>query len=431
MNYSTTVQFLYGLQQHGIKLGLDNIRTLLRRVGDPQQRFPIVHVGGTNGKGSTSAKVAAIAEAAGYRVGLYTSPHLIDFRERMRVNGVMIPEERVTGLVEQLQAAAAPEFAPTFFECTTALAFSYFAEMQVDLAVVEVGLGGRFDATNVVCPIATAITTIGLDHEPYLGSTLQAIAFEKVGIGKPGIPLVLGRIEEPALAVIERRADELGIPLFRLGREFRTEGQAPADFSYEGPGGRYAHLNCRLHGHFQLDNAACALALCGLLNARGFRLPEAALRNGLQSVSWEGRLEVVAASPTVLVDGAHNPAAAQVLAEYLAAWRKARPTRRLCLILGMMRDKQPQAFLEPLRPLLDVLVVTQCDVPRATPAVDLRTALRDLVPSAQLAATPADALELARRQIEPDDLICVTGSLMLVGEVKALLRGCRLSPVRG
>jgi dihydrofolate synthase/folylpolyglutamate synthase len=431
MNYSTTVQFLYGLQQHGIKLGLDNIRTLLGRIGDPHRRYPIVHVGGTNGKGSTSAMVAAVAQAAGYRVGLYTSPHLIDFRERMRINGAMVPEERVTALVEQLRSAAAPDVAPTFFEFTTALALLYFAETGVDLAVVEVGLGGRFDATNVVSPIATAITTIGLDHEPYLGSTVQAIAFEKAGIVKTGVPLVLGRIEQPALGIIERRADEIGVPLFRLGREFRTEGETPGDFSYDGPHAHYAHVTCGLQGRFQLDNAACALMLCGLLCGSGFDLPESSLRIGLEGVLWEGRLETVSSSPRILVDGAHNPAAAVVLADYLSAWRRAQPMRRLCLILGMMRDKQPQAFLQPLLPLVDILIVTQADLPRATPAEDLRTALRDLVPGAHVAASPADALALARRLVETDDLICVTGSLMLVGEVKALLRGSRLSPVRG
>ncbi|MFO0717429.1 MAG: Mur ligase family protein [Nitrospira sp.] len=218
MTYPATVQFLYGLQQHGIKLGLETIRALLARVGDPHRGYPVVHIGGTNGKGSTAAMTASMLQAAGHRVGLYTSPHLVDFRERIRVDGVMIPEARVSALVEVLREAAAPDLAPTFFEFTTALACRYFAECRVDVAVLEVGLGGRFDATNVVTPLASAITSIGLDHEAYLGSTIEAIAFEKAGIVKPGAPVVLGRMDAPARQVIEERASHEGAPLYSLDR---------------------------------------------------------------------------------------------------------------------------------------------------------------------------------------------------------------------
>ncbi|MBX3235282.1 MAG: bifunctional folylpolyglutamate synthase/dihydrofolate synthase [Nitrospiraceae bacterium] len=431
MTYSQTVQFLYGLQQHGIKLGLDTIKALLGRVGDPQRRYPVVHIGGTNGKGSTSAMVAAIAQAAGHRVGLYTSPHLIDYRERMRVNGEMISESRVIALVEQLRSAAAPDLAPTFFEFTTAMACMHFAEAGIDLAVLEVGLGGRFDATNVVTPAATAITTIGLDHEQYLGSTLEQIAFEKAGIIKPGSPLVLGRVGEAAGRVIEERARAVGAPVSRLDREFRTIGESTAAFTYEGPAGRYDRLSCSLNGGFQLDNAACAISLCGVLRQAGIAISDSAIRAGLRDVAWEGRLEAAASSPTIILDGAHNPAAAEALAGYLAAWRARRPDGRVCLVMGMMRDKQPRGFFHPLRPYVDDVIMTQADLPRAMSGTDLRTALQDLAPSAHVAAAPADALALARQLVDPGDLICVAGSLMLVGEVKALLRGCRLSPVRG
>ncbi len=431
MTYSATVQFLYDLQQHGIKLGLETIRALLTRVGDPHRRYPVLHIGGTNGKGSTAAMAASILQAAGHRVGLYTSPHLIDFRERIRINGLMIPEARVTELVETLRAAAAPDLAPTFFEFTTALAFRYFAECHVDVAVLEVGLGGRFDATNVVAPLATAITTIGLDHEAYLGSTVEAIAFEKAGIIKPGVPVVLGRIGEPACRVIEERASMEGAPVYRLDREFRCEGSSTADCRYTGIAARYDHVSCPLQGRFQLDNAACALALIELARERGLAIPDAAVRIGLRQIVWEGRLEIVGESPTVMVDGAHNPAAAVVLAEYLAAWRRSRPAARIILIVGMMRDKHPREFLAPLLPLVDALILTQADLPRASTGSELRALLGDHAPSALVAPTPADALASAKRSAAPTDLICVTGSLMLVGEIKALLRGCSLSPVRG
>ena len=314
MTYSETVQFLYGLQQHGIKLGLETVRDLLTRAGEPQRRYPALHIGGTNGKGSTAAMVASILQAAGHRVGLYTSPHLIDFRERIRVNGVMVPEARVTALVETLQAAAAPDLAPTFFEFTTALAFQYFAECHIDVAVLEVGLGGRFDATNVVEPLATAITTIGLDHEAYLGPTLEAIAFEKAGIIKPAAPVVIGRIDAPARHVIEARALTEAAPIVALDREFRCEGPSPADCHYVGiaaairtfvlpAAGTFSTGQCRLR--FGLNRIGPIARACGI--------SEGAVRTGVAAHAWEGRLEIVGETPTVLVDGAHNPAAAVAL----------------------------------------------------------------------------------------------------------------------
>jgi len=431
MTYPATVQFLYGLQQHGIKLGLETIRALLARVGDPHRGYPVVHIGGTNGKGSTAAMTASMLQAAGHRVGLYTSPHLVDFRERIRVDGVMIPEARVSALVEVLREAAAPDLAPTFFEFTTALACRYFAECRVDVAVLEVGLGGRFDATNVVTPLASAITSIGLDHEAYLGSTIEAIAFEKAGIVKPGAPVVLGRMDAPARQVIEERASHEGAPVDSLDREFRCDGDSTADCGYTGLKRAYQHLHCPLQGRFQLDNLACALALIELAHDGGLVVPETAVRTGLQQVAWEGRMEVLGQAPMIVVDGAHNPAAATVLAEYLAEWRRARPGSNITLIVGMMRDKHPREFLAPLLPILDTLILTQADLPRAATGSELRAMLREEAPAAQVAATPADALALAKRSSASSDLICVTGSLMLVGEIKALFRGCSLSPVRG
>ncbi len=431
MTYPATVQFLYSLQQHGIKLGLETIRALLARVGDPHRRYPVLHIGGTNGKGSTAAMTASMLQAAGHRVGLYTSPHLIDFRERVRVDGVMIPEARVSELVEALRVAATPDLAPTFFEFTTALAFQYFAECRVDVAVLEVGLGGRFDATNVVTPLASAITTIGLDHEAYLGSTLEAIAFEKAGIIKPGVPVVLGRMEASAQWVIEKHAVTVAAPVYLLDRDFRSDGPSTADCEYTGLMRRYTHLHCPLEGRFQLDNLACALVLVELAHEGGVTVPEVAVRAGLRQVAWEGRVEVIGQAPTVMVDGAHNPAAARVLAEYLAEWRRARPGSRITLIVGMMRDKHPREFLAPLLPTADRLILTQADLPRAATGSELRALLLEEAPAARVAATPADAMALAKRSAAPSDLICVTGSLMLVGEIKALVRGCSLSPVRG
>lgn len=431
MTYSSAIEYLYGLQKHGIKLGLETMRTLLSRLGNPERRFRSLHIGGTNGKGSTAAMTAAMLQAAGYRVGLYTSPHLVDFRERIRVNRAMIAEAQVAELTQRLRAIAPADPAPTFFELTTAMAFLHFAESGIDVAVLEVGLGGRFDATNVVEPEACAITTIALDHQEYLGRTEAAIGFEKAGIIKPGVPVVVGRIDGPAWDVIRTTAADRGAPLMRLGLDFHTVGTGPEDFSYHGRSRRLDGLSCALVGRHQLDNAACAVALIEAAEGRGISVNEAAVRQGLQSVLWEGRLEVVERGPVLLLDGAHNPAAAHVLAEYLAEWSATRPEARLILVLGMMKDKDHRRFVEPLHRLVSEVVLTQADMARSSSAQELRDVIGSQFPLCHIAPGAADALALAKARATAQDLICVTGSLMLVGEVKALVRGCGLSPLRG
>lgn len=431
MTYSSAVAYLYRLQAHGIKLGLETMTAVMGRLGMPQTRYRTLHIAGTNGKGSTAAMAAAILQAAGYRVGLYTSPHLVEFRERIRVNGEMIAESQVAQLTERVRSLCQPDLAPTFFEYTTAMAFQYFAEAGVEVAVVEVGMGGRFDATNVVTPLACAVTTIALDHQDYLGATLSSIAFEKAGIIKPGVPVVLGRLEDEAWRVIDRVAQERQAPLLRLGKDFSSEGESPVQFSYRGPGVEYDELTCVLEGRHQLDNAACALALLGAAAPQGIVVTAESVREGLREVSWAGRLEVVEHHPTVLLDGAHNPAAARVLADYLASSVRSHPSRRVVLVLGMMRDKDQRGFVEPLRGLVDEVVLTEAALPRSATAQELQAALGDLFPFSHVAPSVSDALTQARRLAGPDDLVCVTGSLMLVGECRAWLRGCGLSPLRG
>lgn len=431
MTYSAAIGYLYGLQKHGIKLGLETMRTLLSRLGNPERRFRSLHIGGTNGKGSTAAMTAAILQASGYRVGLYTSPHLVDFRERIRVNQVMIGESQVAELTQRLQSIVPTDLSPTFFELTTAMAFLHFAESGVEVAVLEVGLGGRFDATNVVVPEACAIVTIALEHQEYLGKTEEAIGFEKAGIIKPGVPVVVGRIDGTAWDVIRNQAVDRGAPLIRLGQDFYTVGAGPEEFSYHGPTKHLRGLTCALVGHHQLDNAACAVAVLEAAEGRGISVSDEAVGCGLQSVQWEGRLEVLERGPVLLLDGAHNPAAAEVLAEYLTAWCAARPEARLIMVLGMMRDKDHDHFVEPLCGLVSEVVVTQADMARSASAQELQESIGGRFPLCHVASTAADALALAKARATERDLICVTGSLMLVGEVKALVRGCGLSPLRG
>jgi dihydrofolate synthase/folylpolyglutamate synthase len=429
MTYSAAVAYLLGLQKHGIKLGLETMAALANRLGDPQRRYRSLHIGGTNGKGSTAAMAASILRAAGYRVGLYTSPHLVEFRERILVNGVMISEEAVGRVTAAVREAGGTDLQPTFFESATAMAFQYFAEERVDVAVLEVGLGGRFDATNVVQPDACAITTVALDHQEYLGTTVSSIAFEKAGIVKEKVPLVVGRLTEEARGTIERIARERKAPLSALGREFRADG-VPDRFTYAGRRGRYSDLRCALSGAHQLDNAACAIALTEEMS--GLELSERAIREGVSGVQWEGRLEMLEARPDILLDGAHNPAGAEALAAYLRSMKETRPGSRVIVVLGMMRDKDHKAFMASLNSVADHVVLTSASIARSATAEELRDELEGVIASASsVTAGSSEALALARQLAAPRDVICVTGSLMLIGEVKASWRGCGLSPLRG
>ena len=430
MTYDAAISYLYNLQKHGIKLGLETMTALIARLGRPDTRYRILHIAGTNGKGSTAAMSAAMLQAAGHRVGLYTSPHLVEFSERIRVDGRMISEGDIGRLAEVVQKAAEPDLSPTFFECTTAMALQYFAEAQVDVAVLEVGLGGRFDATNVVTPVACAVTTIALDHQEYLGTTLSSVAYEKAGIIKPLVPVVVGRMPDEARGTIEQVAEERGAPLSRLGREFEVAGM-PERFRFSGPTRRYDNLVCSLSGTHQVDNCACALSLIEAAGERGLDVGETAVRDGLRTVQWPGRLEVVDRTPLVVLDGAHNPAAAAAIAEYMQAFRRVNPESRVILVLGMMRDKDHLGFAKPFRGLVDQVVLTQAGLSRSATVDELYGTLHELWPSARTEAVLADALTLARRLARTQDLICVTGSLMLIGDVKALRHVGRISPLRG
>lgn len=431
MMYASSVAYLYSLQKHGIKLGLERMTALVSRLGMPQTRYHTLHIAGTNGKGSTAAMTAAILQAAGYRVGLYTSPHLVEFRERIRVNGEMIAESDVARLTERLRGLCDLNLAPTFFECTTAMALQYFSDSGVDVAVLEVGLGGRFDATNIVTPLACAITTIALDHQEYLGTTLTSVAFEKAGIIKPNVPVVVGRVPEEACHTIDRVASDRDAPLGRLGRDFETIGTTPECFTFSSPTLHYDDLHCALQGVHQLDNAACAVALLEAAGSGGIVLTEQAVREGLCRVRWEGRIEIVDRQPMTILDGAHNPAAARVLAQYLRMFRLFHPGRRVILVLGMMRDKDHRGFVEPLTDLVDEVVLTEVDLPRSATVQELQTAIGNRWPRLHMKEELSEALRQARQLAGEDDLICVTGSLMLIGDVKGLFQGCELSPLRG
>lgn len=430
MTYPAAIQYLYELQKHGIKLGLNTMRALLHAIGNPERLLRTLHIGGTNGKGSTAAMAAAMLQASGKRVGLYTSPHLVEFRERIRVNGVMIAENQLADLAELVREANPLATAPTFFEATTAMALRYFADSRVDIVVMEVGLGGRFDATNVIDPIACAITTIALDHQEYLGRTEEAIAYEKAGIIKPSVPVVIGKMGPEAGEVMRRVAAAQPAPLWKLGSEFSVEGDGPERFAYKGPAWAFEGLHCGLAGQHQLDNAACAIALLEAGGQSEAWVDEESVRKGLRAVKWEGRLEVIEEYPRVLLDGAHNPAAAVALARYLEEFLAHHPDSRIILLWGMMRDKDHRQFIAPLLPLVSEIVLTQAGLARSATVQELRQVLTDRDMPVLEELLPADALRTAKKQAAAHDLICVTGSLMLLGDIKAAIRGCGLSLIR-
>jgi dihydrofolate synthase/folylpolyglutamate synthase len=309
----------------------------------------------------------------------------------------------------------------------------------VDVAVLEVGLGGRYDATNVVTPLVSCITTVSFDHEEFLGHDLASIAFEKAGIIKPLIPVVTGSLPGEAARVVEMVAKDQQAPLYRLGTDFSALGRSPGDCRFGGRRWTFTGLSCPLQGTHQLDNLGCALMMTELAVERGLAISEEAVREGVRRVEWEGRLETVEREPALLLDGAHNPAAAEALSDYLRqlparlghSAHSAHSDCSVILLIGMMRDKDHSGFLRALVPLADQIVLTQASMARSAPVETLRAAIPPGGPPVHVEPAVADALALARRLACPSDLICVTGSLMIIGEVKALLRGSALSPLRG
>lgn len=400
--------FLDSLPQTSIRLSLGRVEAALAALGNPQGRYPGILVAGTNGKGSTCAFLSAALQANGRKVGLATSPHLVSFRERIRIDGLPISEEALEGLIDRLRDAYPPSRDPThpdaltYFEVGVVLAFLAFAEAGVDMAVIEVGLGGRLDATNVPGTDlrATVVTRIGLDHQDFLGDTLEAIAREKGAIARPGIPLILGPQEEPARQAL------LGIA--------REKGAVPVEAGAVVPGGPLGLL-----GSYQRENASVALAT---LEAIGC-LDPVKIGEGFARARWPGRLEVVGEGPLVILDGAHNPAGARALAQALAGeWQGIRPR----IVFGMLSDKDRAGVMEAILPLGAAIHVCTPESPRAVPARKLaeeaEVLLGGRVP-VHCHGRVAEALEAARTEAGPDGAVLICGSLYLVGEARALLCG--------
>jgi dihydrofolate synthase/folylpolyglutamate synthase len=451
MTYAEAIQFLYGLRLFGAKFGLENTFKLAALAGNPQDRLRFIHVAGTNGKGSTCAMLESIYRAAGLRVGLFTSPHLVSFRERIQVNRQLISEEGVVRLVEELQPFLKQfpaDHHPTFFEVVTVMALKFFAEQKCDLVIWETGLGGRLDATNIVTPLASVITNIQFDHQQWLGDTLEKIAAEKAGIIKPGVPVITAADEPEALKVIEEVARKQNAPLIKvisankLAALFRGAATLP------------------LPGDHQLINAALALATVETLQGE-IPVSAAAIRTGLGTVNWPGRLQLVhtESGQDILLDGAHNVASAKILREALSSWsssfslsggtlkrelqragsdqpslgscrlRTTSPRQvgaagtgapqRYTLILGVLQDKDWRHICETLAPMAARIFTVPVASERTADARELAAACRAANPAAEIAA--CNSLRKALDQAAGDRFVVVTGSLYLVGEALELL----------
>ncbi len=455
---------------------LDRMRALLHRLGDPQSHLPVIHVAGTKGKGSTAAMTAAVLAAAGYRTGLFTSPHLDRVEERIVVEGQPCSPEEFAGLVEGVRPAVEAldrvaaqsdprEQGPTYFEILTAAAFCHFARRQVDVAVLEVGLGGRLDSTNVCTPLISLITSISFDHVKQLGPTLAAIAAEKAGIIKCGVPVVSGVIADEPREVVREMARRNGCRLAELGVDFDVEYHPPQrldqtpslahfDFRYRAAS-HFSDIALGLLGRHQAANAALVWAAADELRQRGWTIPEAAVRRGLAEVVWPARVEVVARRPTVVLDAAHNAASVAALVEVLAESFLA---RRRWLIFATTQEKDLRGMLERLAGRFDEVIFTRyLNNPRGVPPDELQALAAELLPASlqaeggsgavigsplplagegpgvraantAIAHTPAEAWDMVHRLATADDLICISGSFFIAAEMRRQLAARPFSP---
>lgn len=417
--YQRSLDFLYSLDKFGMIFGLTKVEEILKSIGDPHRDLQAIHIGGTNGKGSTAAMISSILQKEGYQVGLYTSPHLVRFTERMKVNGKEIEQEELIHLTDWMRdkietAGVSPPF--TFFDFTTAMALLYFKQKMVDLAVLEVGLGGRLDSTNVVDPLLSIITNIGKDHEEVLGRGILNIAKEKAGIIKKGRPLITAATQPQVLRLFSKICKEKQAPFYQVGKDFRYLPSKEGYFHYEGLHRKLWSLSLNLSGPHQMINAATALGALEVLDDLGYPVSSDAMAVGLTEVDWPGRLEMVCSSPRVLLDGAHNPDGAMSLKESL---KRDFEYRHLILLVGIMKDKDIKSILHSLSPLADHIILTRPTTDRAAPPTLLRKALGSNGKKAEIIEDFRKAIDRGLSLTGEGDLFCITGSLYTVGEARS------------
>jgi len=425
MPLADTLEKLYARRRFGIRPGLARVRLLLERLGNPEQSFRSIHVVGTNGKGSSSAFLSSILYSAGHRTALFSSPHLVNFNERFRINGLDICSDRLSSFLDTVLTKAPDE--ATFFEIVTALAALIFAEEQVDLAVMEAGMGGRSDATAAMPGIMTVITPISLDHSDYLGTTLTEIATEKCGIAEPGTPLVAALQTPEVFRVIREQSDRGNNVLCCADQDFSATWDNNGILAYRGLSATISRFKPGIPGCYQAENAALALATAEILDSNGTSISDIAMDAGISNAYWPGRMELVPGQPPILLDGAHNPAGATALATALCDYHY----RRLILVTGVMADKDTRQIFAPLADKAHRAYAVTPAIERALDATVLAGILRDSGIDTTVCDSVGNGIRSAQLDAGEDDLILVCGSLFTVGEAKAWLADTHYEGIRG
>ena len=418
MSYQQSITYLYGLQKFGIKFGLAKISKLLSSIDNPHKKLSSIHIAGTNGKGSTASCLASVLSKAGYQVGLYTSPHLSSFTERIKIGNHEISRKDVDRLTQLLINKANQIDSITFFEFVTAMALLYFAEKKVDLCILEVGMGGRLDATNVVSPVVSIITNISKEHEYYLGNTLLEIAHEKAGIIKQKSSLITGATQASVLTLFRKRCRHLKTDFYRLEKDFSIQLRNK-QFDYHGIHDNLEDIKIGLLGDYQYNNAALALAAVELLRTKHYHIEKEAIYRGLSDVIWPGRLEMVKRSPLVILDGAHNPVAMNSLRKALI---KNFRFRNLVLVLGIMEDKNIRAMVKEIVPYAHKVILCKPNMDRAASPATIAEIIKGYHVKHNAIDDVKEAIQHALSTASTDDLICVTGSLFTVGDARKVFK---------
>lgn len=430
MEYRDVLTKLSQFTRFGINLGLQRISSLLRILGNPEEEVPMVHIGGTNGKGSTLTMLSSILRESGYRVGVFSSPHLLSYCERFVINGENIAEDvlalllgEVLGVVAEVQHETGE--APTEFEVLTAAAFLYFAREKVDVALIEVGMGGDIDSTNVVKkPLLSIITNVSFDHQDYLGSTLEEITQKKSGIIKKGCPVVTASREEAVLRVIRQKTKDLRAPLWEVQRkaswEWQEEISAGQYFTLETSQHDYEKLFLPFWGEHQLENAVTAILAGEILQEQGWQIEVQTIKEGLAKAKWPGRLEVMGRNPLLVVDGAHNPAGIKALSQWLS--KKRQEVERIILVMGMLDDKDRALAAHFLEPLVEMVIITKPNSYRAEHWEELSRNFHEKEVPIVVRENLKEAIKKAKQEAQAEDLVLITGSLYLIGEAREILQ---------